>query len=66
MSPKLRPRDSDSILQNCKEGLSDLDKKDKIMEQERYTRDYNIINNEYKIFNKEKRKRKKKYKTYML
>ena len=59
LSPKLRPRDSDSILQNCKEGLSDLDKKDKIMEQERYTRDYNIINNEYKIFNKEKKETEK-------
>ena len=59
LSPKLRTRDSDSILHNCKEGLSEFDKKDKTMEQERYTRDYNIINNEYKIFNKEKKETEK-------
>lgn len=59
LSPKLRPRDNDSILKNCKEGLSELDKKDKIMEQGRYSRDYNIVNNDYKIFNKEKKETEK-------
>ena len=59
LEPKLRPTNSDYLLKNCKEGLSDLDKKEKIMENNMYKRDFDIINNEYKIFNKEKKETEK-------
>ena len=55
LSPKLRPVNNEQMIKNCKDGLSEFDKKDKKMDKDTYNRDYNIINNEYKIFNKEKK-----------
>ena len=55
LSPGLRPKNSDYLLKHCKEGLSELDKKEKTMETNRYKRDFNILNNEYRLFNKEKK-----------
>ena len=55
VSPRLRPINSDSLIKSTKEGLSEFDKKNNKKEIERYKRDFNIINNEYKIFNKEKK-----------
>jgi hypothetical protein len=43
-----------------KDGLFEFDKKkDKITELEKYKRDFNIINNEYHLFNKEKKETEK-------
>ena len=55
LSPRLRPLNSDKDMKNCKEGLSEFDKKDKKAEMDKYKRDFNILNNEYKMFNKEKK-----------
>ena len=59
LSPKLRPVNNEQMIKNCKDGLSEFDKKDKKMDKDTYNRDYNIINNEYKIFNKEKKETEK-------
>ena len=60
LPPKLRNINNDKDIKNCKEGLSEFDKKNKkINEMEKYKRDFNIINNEYKIFNREKKETEK-------
>ena len=59
LSPKLRPNNSDKLMKSCKEGLSEFDKKEKKMEISDKKRDFNIINNEYKLFNKEKKETEK-------
>jgi len=60
LSPKLRPTNTDKLIKNSKDGLYEFDRKNnKINELDRYKRDFNIINNEYKIFNKEKKETEK-------
>ena len=55
LPPSLFP-DNDDSLKKCKEGLFFADKKSTNMSyvQKKYTKDYNILSNEYKVFNKEK------------
>ena len=59
LPPKLRPINSDKMIKNCKDGLSEFDKKNKKNEIDKYKRDFNIINNEYKLFNQEKKETEK-------
>ena len=60
LSPRLRPTNSDRLIKMSKDGLFEFDKKkDKITELEKYKRDFNIINNEYHLFNKEKKETEK-------
>ena len=59
LSPRQRTINNDKIMTFCKEGLSEFDRKNKKMEIDRYKKDFNIINNEYKLFNKEKKETEK-------
>lgn len=58
-SSKPRTTNSDKNIKMCKEGLSEFDRKNKKMEIDKFKKDFNIINNEYKIFNKEKKEAEK-------
>ena len=59
LSPEPRLKDNDEIIKSCKEGLSEFDRKNKKKEIDKYKKDFNIINNEYKIFNTEKKETEK-------
>ena len=59
LSPKLRPNNSDKLMKSCKEGLYEFDKKEKKTKIVDKKRDFNIINNEYNLFNKEKKETEK-------
>lgn len=59
VKPELRPENNDILLKNCQEGISYKAKNNNLSFNNRYLKDFNIINNQYKMFDSEKQKTEK-------